>query len=402
MATLAADDDAAQRTQAVEGVRAEAGELPAFDGLRGIAVAWIVLFHFMVLRGAADPWAAMLGSLPVAGPLLGQGAFAVDLFFLLSGFLLTLPWLLRARDRRPAPNTKAFYLRRVRRIVPAYAVNVACLFLVVMPLLHGVAYWRADLYVYLLNAVAHALFVHNLSPLTSGSMGANGALWTLAVEAQVYVLLPLLAPFVARAPWRSLAAGLALALGWQAAARHGMDSLVRGVMDAGAQWSEEDVRRWLLMQWPAYAGHFALGGALARLWIARRVPVGAATPLAVAGVAIVAIAASLSSDEASRIAALAGLATLVTAAACAGPAALVSRMLASGPLAFLGRISYSAYLWHLPLLLVLLARTRLAGAAVLPAYLAAVLAVGWLSWRALERPFTRRSATARAIPPPSP
>ena len=90
--------------------------------------------------------------------------------------------------------------------------------------------------------------------------------------------------------------------------------------------------------------------------------------------------------------------------------ALVSRglpvaqaLLANRPLSFVGRISYSAYLYHLPVLLLWnVYGPNVAGAwAVLPAYLAAVLAVAWLSWRYAERPRERvptSSAAAIAAP----
>jgi peptidoglycan/LPS O-acetylase OafA/YrhL len=63
---------------------------------------------------------------------------------------------------------------------------------------------------------------------------------------------------------------------------------------------------------------------------------------------------------------------------------LAAGLLARGPLAFTGRISYSAYLWHLPVLY-LWNRFTVPGWASLPAYLAAVAALSWLSWRFVER-----------------
>jgi peptidoglycan/LPS O-acetylase OafA/YrhL len=339
-------------------VRAEAGNIAAIDGLRGLSVAWILLFHFVALR-PSDPWAGALRDAPLLGAAIARGPWAVQLFFLISGFLLTLPWLARARDGRPAPSTRAFYLRRIRRIVPAYYLQLALLFAVVMPLLFGADYWRHDLYVYAANALAHAAFMHNLSPLTSASLNVNGALWTLAVEAQFYLLLPLLAPVFVRTPWRFVIATAMINTFWLLGAWHGFDAVVRWHLEAGARWGwhEEAIRGLLAIQLPAYAFTFALGALLARLWLRHRTWL----------------------DH---------------------PA--VQSVLARGPLAFMGRISYSAYLWHLPLLLVLQARTNVSPAAFFPLYVATVAAVGWTSWRFVERPFMRPSAPSRESPPRAP
>lgn len=355
MATLASG--ARVDGKAFTGVRAEAGNIAAIDGVRGICVLWILLFHFLVLRGD-DPWAAALRDTPLVGTAIAHGPLAVDLFFLISGFLLTLPWLTRARDGRPPPSSRAFYIRRIRRILPAYYVHLALLFGVVMPLLFGATYWRSDLYVYAANALAHAAFVHNLSPLTSAGLGVNGALWTLAVEAQFYLLLPWLAPLFVRSPWRTLAIAAAMSAAWTWGSQNGFEALVRWHVHAGARWNwhEDAIRRFLGMQLPAFAFAFALGAALARAWIVRR------------------------------------------------PAAyrLLSAPLGRGPLAFMGRISYSAYLWHLPLLLVLQARTSVPAAAFFPLYVASVAVVGWASWRFIETPFMTASVPSREIPPRAP
>jgi peptidoglycan/LPS O-acetylase OafA/YrhL len=403
-ATAAASLPAASLARA--GVREHAGTIAPMDGLRGVAVAWIVLFHFTVLRDAAlDPWAAAIASVPAFARAVASGPFAVDLFFILSGFLLSLPWLIHARRGLPAPDARAFYARRVRRIVPAYYMHVALLFLVVMPLLHGAAYWRSDLYVYAFNAVAHALFIHNTTPLTSGSLGVNGALWTLAIEAQFYALLPLLGPLFARAPWRSLAAATAIAIAWVAASRHGFDALVAAFLAAGAhwQWQEQSIRGLLAIQFPAWLAHFALGAAMAHVWQRWR-PAGALTAALFA-----ACAAILAVLGTGRVAPLGEHSGTITVAALGGvvlAAALdrgaIAAALGRGPLAFVGRISYSAYLWHLPLLLVMQRHASLVPALFFPAYLASVIGVGWLSWRFVEQPFMHARGRASAIPPPAP
>jgi peptidoglycan/LPS O-acetylase OafA/YrhL len=69
---------------------------------------------------------------------------------------------------------------------------------------------------------------------------------------------------------------------------------------------------------------------------------------------------------------------------------MARHILGRGALAFVGRVSYSAYLYHLPLLLVMQKYLAPAGASFALAYLALVLFVAWISWRFVERPFLAR------------
>ncbi len=380
------------------GVREEIGTIATVDGVRGVAVLWVVAFHFVVVRSAAgigDPWIAALARVPALDAIARQGYLGVDLFFLLSGFLLAAPWFVHARAGIAPPQAGGFYLRRVRRIVPAYYLQLVFLFALVLPLLHGRKYWRSDLYVDLWNAAAHALFLQNTSPLTSGSLGANGALWTLSVEAQFYLLLPLVMPCFVRATRRSLAAATALALAWQWGAAHGLQGWVRTELAWGAHWawSEGDVREVLAIQLPAFAAHFALGIALAGAWVrSRDAP---RRPLVRAGLAVLAVALLAAQftgrvplpQEHARMVPMLVLAVFLWLAVTAKEGA-AARALGGGAFAFAGRVSYSTYLYHLPLLLLWDAYARgLGGWLALPAYLAALGAISWISWRQVERPF---------------
>ena len=136
------------------GVRGEVGSIPTLDGVRGIAVLWVIAFHYAALRPLdSDPWLGAIAAVPLLNAVVRGGYLGVDLFFLLSGFLLSLPWLLRADAGRPPPDLRDYYVRRVRRIVPAYYVQLLLLFLLFIPLLRGWDYWKRDLYVILWNAV---------------------------------------------------------------------------------------------------------------------------------------------------------------------------------------------------------------------------------------------------------
>lgn len=382
------------------GVRAEAGSIPPLDGLRGIAVLWVIAFHYCALRDAAgDPWVEALRAWPLVEAVLRNGYLGVDLFFLISGFLLTLPWLLRARAGETAPATLPFYRRRLRRIVPAYYLQLVLLFVLVLPLLRGADYWRRDLYVLAWNGVAHAGFIHNTSPLTSGSMAVNGALWTLAVEAQFYLLLPLLAPLFVRASALATFAAFSLAAAWQWGARHDLEPIIGAYLAAGAHWAwpESVIRGLLLTQLPSYLGHFALGSLMGRAWLAwrerERTPRQRDALITIGAVA----AATLVGLLGTRVAVWGEQTWLLTTialgalllAASLGTGFLSRTVLGRGPLAFAGRVSYSAYLYHLPVLLLCLHLWKGSPVLMLPAYLAIVGLASWLSWRFVEQPFLR-------------
>ena len=384
---------------AAESVRAEVGRIAPLDGLRGVAVLWVVAFHVHALRAKlGDPWVDAIASSRYVEPVVGAGYLGVDLFFLISGFLLAMPWFVHAAQGRSAPSARDFYARRLRRIVPAYYVQLVVLFAFVLPLLAGARYWRSDAYVYAFNAVAHALFLHNTTPLTSGSMQVNGALWTLAVEAQFYLLIPVLAPLFVRWTAASVAAAFALAILWHLGVRDGLDALVTAEMAIGAPWGwpESIVRYLLLHQFPSYLVHFAMGIVLGRAWFLwgsreqrpiERVIVSAIAAGALAVLYwLVAIDGRMLGDLSWIVPPLALGALLFWAVTARGPAA--QAILARGPLAFSGHVSYSAYLYHLPLLFVGNAYARALPAWIsLPLYLATLLGVSWLSYRYVEQPF---------------
>ncbi len=121
-----------------ESVRAEVGDIPAIEGLRGVAVLWVMVFHYFVLRDGRfdDAFIAAVKSWAPLEAFVRNGYLGVDLFFLITGFLLTLPWFRHADAGLPAPDWRSFYARRARRILPAYYVQLVFLFFVVLPLIY--------------------------------------------------------------------------------------------------------------------------------------------------------------------------------------------------------------------------------------------------------------------------
>jgi peptidoglycan/LPS O-acetylase OafA/YrhL len=255
-------------------VRSEVGFIAPIEGLRGLALLLVVFFHYaVVLDGRfADPWIAAVDAVPMLQVIVRNGMIGVDLFFLITGFLLVLPWLRHAGEGTPAPSAREFYRRRVRRILPAYYVHLLLLFLVFIPLVRGLEFWRYNPTHLFQNLSAHIFLVHYLSPWTSASVGVNGALWSLSLEAQFYLLLPLLAPLFARAPWRTSAAMLACAIGWRWAALHHFDEVVAAMGAIDPRWDLTDAkaRHLIATQLPGYLGHFAAGMLAGRAWLASR------------------------------------------------------------------------------------------------------------------------------------
>jgi peptidoglycan/LPS O-acetylase OafA/YrhL len=385
-----------------EAVRSEVGHIDAVEGLRGVAVLWVMVFHYLVLRAAFDD--AFVQALRGWAPLEAvarNGYLGVDLFFVITGFLLTLPWFRHAQAGLPVPDARGFYVRRWRRIVPAYYVQLVFLFFVVLPIVYPRIWLQSTPFV-VGNLGAHLTFLHYTTPLTSSSMTVNGALWTLAIEAQYYLLVPLVAPLFVRWPWRSLAAAALVAGAWRWLALHDLDLLVRLFLKLGSRAgvSEKEVRHLLETQLPAWSLHFALGILAGRAWFQRRgrdrSGAGRWLPAAVAAAAVLALVSVLRHGTAflgsQGWIAFPILIATATAASVSWRSAGFTRLLTSRPLTALGRISYSAYLYHLPLLLLFnLLLPQAGGWLAFPLWLAIVLAAASTSYRFVERPFLGRT-----------
>jgi peptidoglycan/LPS O-acetylase OafA/YrhL len=168
------------------------GFRPDVEGLRGVAILLVLLFHT---------------GLPVAGGFVG-----VDVFFVISGFLIT-GLLLRERERSGRVSFTRFYARRVRRLLPAAAVvlmvTLPIAYLVVAPL---------DRSGVMLDGAASALSVGNIRfALTTGDYFSSMTtpspflhFWSLGVEEQFYLVWPAL---LLLASWRRPRVGAAVALG---------------------------------------------------------------------------------------------------------------------------------------------------------------------------------------------
>jgi peptidoglycan/LPS O-acetylase OafA/YrhL len=320
------------------------GYRPALDGLRGLAIAMVLLGH-----GRIPGWHA-------------PSTVGVTLFFVLSGFLITT-LLIEERERTGRIDIVAFYKRRARRLLPALFA-----FLAVMAVL--LAARGVDV---VGTIVPPILYYANWVLVLGGELPLVGHTWSLSVEEQFYIVWPaMLIVLLAVGQYRRLAIGLLLATVAVAAWRFIL-------------WDSSTIER-IARATDTRADALLIGCAVAFLFAirARTVP-GWAVLVAVAMVgtamaielAIVRYAIGLSLTAV-------GGAVLVALAASRGV-----RVLEWRPLVWLGSISYGLYLWQTPTI-------AIARRAIEPEPLgvvigiAAAVALATLSRRFVEMPFLRR------------
>jgi len=341
---------------------------PDIDGLRAVAVLSVVLYHAGV-------------------PFLPGGYVGVDIFFVISGYLITRIIAREISENRFSLLT--FYERRTRRIFPAlFAMLAACVVAASIITLPGEFKDFGN------SLTAATLFVSNIFFWQTADYFAGPAhlkpllhTWSLAVEEQFYIVLPLLLLALTRWARRHLVAVLI-------AATLISFALAVWAVDAkpAAAFYLLPTRFWELMV-----------GALLALGVVPAIPTQrAANAAAAAGLAMIAVAVSVFSSATAFPGAAALLPVIGTAlvihAGSTAQSTIAARLLRLRPVVFVGLISYSFYLWHWPVLtFARIARGEMLApidAALLVA-LSFVLAI--LSWRFIETPFReRRVAAARA------
>jgi peptidoglycan/LPS O-acetylase OafA/YrhL len=331
-------------------------------------------------------------------PGLTGGFLGVDVFFVLSGFLIT-SLLLDEVGRTGRIGLRDFWIRRARRLLPALIV-MALAVVAARELFppEATAALRED-------AVAAFFWVANWAFVAQNtdyfSQGAPPSplqhTWSLGVEEQYYLIWPLLLIAVAflfrgRARWAVLVLATAGALASAAAIVFTSDAALNRIYfgtDTRAQalLVGAAAAALLVRDWPA----LTVAGTLIRSrwgrWVARTLPV--------VGLAALAAAAHFATGSPSDF--RRGLLIVVAIAAVfvVAPVALdqggaVARVLALRPLVWLGAISYGVYLWHWPIFLALNGeRTGLSGWPLFALRCAATVAVAAVSWWLLEQPIRR-------------
>ncbi len=382
--------------------RVELTHYGALDGLRGVAVAAVLLYHGGV------GWAH--------GGFLG-----VEVFFVLSGFLIT-SLLLAEWSRTATIRLGAFWARRARRLLPALFCLVA-----VIGLYYAVAGSAQAIPGLKGDGISALTYYSNWHQIAAGSsyFAATGPVsplehtWSLAIEEQFYVVWPIL---VGGVLWLANRRARRSGAGGDAAPANRRPLLVvLGVTVAGAIASVVDTA--ILFDGgrnldrvyygtDTRASGLLLGAALAiglAIWRAgagarvsapapdadslrqRLLELGAV--LALAGV-LAAIATTDGSDGwlyPYGLLALDGATVLLIATAVLRPSSPAARALSVRPLRALGQISYGLYLWHFPLFLWLTADTvGVSGTRLLLVRLAVTLAVSITSYFLIEQPIRQR------------
>ena len=341
------------------------------DGLRAIAIVPVVLYH--------------------AGfPGLKGGFVGVDVFFVISGFLMAS--LILSEIDQGAFSLGHFYERRVRRIFPALFATIAA---------SAVAAWLLfmpiEFQYFSRSAMAAALFGSNiLFWQESGYFDAAAELkpllhtWSLAVEEQFYIVFPLLMLVIARfrRQWT----------GW-------ILCTLLLVSFGLSIWQVESAPVAAFYLLPSRFWELLLGAVLALGLVPRSNSPIVAQALVLVGIILIGVAVFAYDEDTS----FPGLSALVP---CLGAALVIhgraedtpiGRALSWPPLVFIGLISYSLYLWHWPV--IVFQRTDAIFApettgAVKVALVGASIGIAFLSWRFVERPFRgyAQYAVCRRLP----
>jgi peptidoglycan/LPS O-acetylase OafA/YrhL len=292
---------------------------PDIDGLRAIAVMAVIFFHARV-------------------PGFDGGYVGVDVFFVLSGYLITAQ-LLRAAGTPIRSMLAQFYFRRARRILPALSVVLAAALAAAAILLLPYDLERLGR-----AATLSVVFAGNIAAWTSDAYFVARPshqpllhLWTIGIEEQFYLLFPL-SLWLAMRYFRTDRIGLLV----------GACALVSFVICVWAADAHPLANFYLA---PSRAWELLLGAMLA-IRPPRPVRAPLARELLAAGAASTILLAILLYDGEMKYPYFSTLApcvaTVVLIASGLGNPALTNRVLALRPLVFIGLISYSLYLWHVP------------------------------------------------------
>jgi peptidoglycan/LPS O-acetylase OafA/YrhL len=369
------------------------GRVAALDGLRGVAIALVVIFHFFLATSAISTSRAD----DVVTKITGAGWTGVDLFFVLSGFLIT-GILLEAKSSL-APYFRTFYARRFLRIFPVYYGFLAFL-LFVLPLVQTLEpslleesrriqgwYWT---------------YLANIRIAIDG--GARNDLletwhlWSLSIEEQFYLVWPALVLLLSRKQMLWLSAGcifgaLALRIGMRAGDVHPMivytltparlDALAAGSLLALVARDPAMLREFARYAWPAAAAAGTLVIALFA-WHREFSPFEASVQTAGFSALVVLFAA------------------LLLKTSQAAPGSVVHGMMTPSWLRALGRYSYALYVVHWPVAVIINRQWNIAEEApeafgsALPGRLlffalafAISYAIAFASWHLFEKQFLR-------------
>jgi peptidoglycan/LPS O-acetylase OafA/YrhL len=361
----------------------EMGYLPGLDGLRALAIIGVLLYH------AGIDW-------------LPGGFLGVDVFFVISGFLIT-SLILEEYDRSGRIDFKRFYLGRARRLLPAVVVLLIVVGIAVLFV------YQDALSAFRQDALATIFYVNNwwyvlVDQSYFESMGRPPLLkhlWSLSVEEQFYLIWPVVALLLVRSGGRPLVRRIALLLAVASTVWMAVIAIRNGYpvdADPSRAYFGTD----------SHSMGLLVGAALATVWrpgrLSTHIPRG--TQVIVTGTGIVALAVVVAfylfvgefTPWLYRGGFLAlAFFTTVLIAAVTHPASVLGPALGVGVLRYLGRRSYGIYLWHWPIFMVTRPGIDVPWSepVAFAARLALTLGIAELSYRLVEMPI-RRGALGRA------
>ena len=339
---------------------------PDVEGLRAVAVALVVLYH--------------AGVSPLSGGYIG-----VDVFFVISGFVIT-GLLLRERNSTGKTSILNFYARRIRRILPAGTLVLLATVVATYFVLDAVSgnstandgRWAA---VFLANFHFESVGTNYLTAGLPPSPLQN--FWSLSVEEQFYLVYPTLFLLLARVRGRlSLQVRLTIGLAAVIVASYWL-SIVQTASHPSAAYFSPFTRSWEL----------ALGAlvAVTTPWL-RKVPAHIASVLTWTGLAAVLYASFAFDAQTAFPGSLVAVPVVGTALVIAGgvvaPRWGAEALLGQRPFGWLGKHSYSLYLWHWPILIIAAEHYGVSQLGLETSFLLVLVAVGlsMATYRMVENP----------------
>ena len=344
----------------------------SLDGLRGVAVVVVMIYHL---------------GIPHVFP---GGYVGVDVFFVLSGFLIT-SLLIGEHDAHQRVDLKAFYIRRALRLLPAL-LAVLVVFSIVVEFDPGASSLRHQSLV----SVPFVFFYISNWWHIQHSLGVFDHTWSLAIEEQFYIVFPAFFIFIVRTRISKINAARTLAIlaAVEVLARSallGTGISVSTIVDTSVAHSDGLLIGAALAFWLASPERPRLTSKL----ITRALPTGGAVVL-LALILAVPITSALPYDAATSLAPIATVAILMSQVS--SPSRWLSFVLSSKIAAWIGKRSYGLYLWHYPIFQLVILTKNPPQHRALPDILviAASFALAIASYEAIEKPALRLKARFQA------